>query len=89
MSALEVLSREGCGLCQEMVAELSVYAAREGCSLTVTDVDRDPLMARRYGLKVPVLFLDGEMVCLGVLDWDALAAHRRATRRADDPTRLV
>jgi len=32
------------------------------------DVDADPLLKRRWGLKVPVLLLDGERVCERGLD---------------------
>lgn len=81
MSTLEVLSREGCALCEEMVAELSVWAAGEGLSLRVTDIDRDPVLERRYGLKVPVLFLDGERVCHGRVDWTTLTAQWKAVRQ--------
>jgi hypothetical protein len=31
--------------------------------VTVVDVDSDPELARRYGLKVPVLLLDGSVIC--------------------------
>ena len=32
------------------------------------DVDGDPVLQRRWGLKVPVLLLDGALVCWGRLD---------------------
>jgi hypothetical protein len=31
--------------------------------VTVVDVDSDPELAVRYGLKVPVLLLDGSVIC--------------------------
>ena len=31
--------------------------------VTVVDVDSDPELTRRYGLKVPVLLLDGSVIC--------------------------
>ena len=31
--------------------------------VTVIDVDSDPELTRRYGLKVPVLLLDGSVIC--------------------------
>lgn len=69
---LTVVSRENCPLCEEMLAMLadtlaiSAPALRE--SVCVIDVDSDPTLRRRYGLKVPVLLLDGEPVCHGQLD---------------------
>jgi hypothetical protein len=38
------------------------------------DVDSDARLARRYGPDVPVLCLDGEVVCRHFLDEERLAA---------------
>jgi len=69
---LAVVSRENCPLCEEMLAALAetlaVAAPALAKSVTVIDVDADPTLQRRYGLKVPVLLLDGEPVCHGHLD---------------------
>ncbi len=64
-----MLSREGCGLCEEM--HEAIEALRPVLSLpplALVDVDSDPLLQRRYGLKIPVLRLNGELVCFGRLD---------------------
>jgi hypothetical protein len=63
-----VWSREGCGLCDELVEELAPWAAARGWALEVRDVDDDPEARRRFGLKIPVLVLDGTVVCHGRLD---------------------
>lgn len=65
---LIVWSREDCGLCEEMIDELAPWAASRGLQVQVRDVDGDPLARRRFGLKVPVLSLDGQVVCHGRLD---------------------
>jgi CO dehydrogenase nickel-insertion accessory protein CooC1 len=31
--------------------------------VTVVDVDSDPELTRQFGLKVPVLLLDGSVIC--------------------------
>jgi hypothetical protein len=36
--------------------------------ISVVDVDGDPELVRRYGLNVPVLLLDGTVVCKHHLD---------------------
>jgi hypothetical protein len=36
------------------------------------DVDSDPELARRHGLDIPVLLLDGVKVCQHVLDREEL-----------------
>ena len=40
--------------------------------LEVVDVDSDPQLKRRHGLEVPVLLLDGTVVCRHRLDPDEL-----------------
>ena len=66
---LTVVHRRDCQLCDEMLAEL----ARLGRTLPlppleVVDVDADPQLRRRHGLEVPVLLLDGTVVCRHRLD---------------------
>jgi len=68
VKALTVYSREECPLCEELLAELQPWAAQRGVPLSVVDVDSDPVLARRYGLKVPLVDLSGETVCFGHLD---------------------
>ena len=72
-SRLTVVHREGCDLCDEMVLELQAL----GRTLTlppldIVDVDSDPELLRRHGLHVPVLLLDGTVVCRHRLDPDEL-----------------
>jgi len=69
MSRLTLLHREDCGLCEEMRAELEVLGRSVALPpLELVDVDSDPELARRYGLNVPVLLLDGTVVCRHRLD---------------------
>ena len=74
-------SRPGCGLCEEMLSDLAALPAAQGIPVEVLDVDREPAARQRYGHKIPVLLLAGELVCHGRLDPDevhkALAYHRR------------
>jgi predicted thioredoxin/glutaredoxin len=67
---LALLTREGCGLCDELLAELAALRAREPAvpGVELIDVDSDPALQRRWGLKVPVLLLDGALVCTARLD---------------------
>lgn len=65
---LVVYTREGCGLCDELLAELAAWLPGRGLEVAVRDVDADPLTRRRFGLKIPVLTLDGRHVCHGRLD---------------------
>ena len=74
-------SRAGCGLCEEMLSELAAIPEASAVGVEVADVDANPATRGRYGHKVPVLLLGGELVCHGRLDLEelhkALAHHRR------------
>jgi hypothetical protein len=66
--------RHDCPLCDEMLQQLE----RLGRSIAlppieVLDVDADAQLARRHGLDVPVLLLDGTVVCRHHLDANELA----------------
>jgi hypothetical protein len=74
-------SRAGCGLCEEMLSDLAALPAARGVAIDVIDVDGDRAARARYGHKIPVLLLAGELVCHGRLDPEevhkALAYQRR------------
>ena len=66
---LTLLHRQDCELCDQMAAELTALARRHSLPpLDRVDVDTDPDLQRRHGLDVPVLLLDGSVVCRHRLD---------------------
>ena len=66
---LSLVQRHDCGLCEEMLAELTrLGRTRELPPIDLVDVDSDPVLLRRHGLDVPVLLLDGSVVCRHRLD---------------------
>jgi predicted thioredoxin/glutaredoxin len=70
---LTVVHRQDCDLCDEMVAELTALGRKiQLPPVSIVDVDGDPELVRRYGLNVPVLLLDGTVVCKHRLDADEL-----------------
>lgn len=72
-SQLTVVHRQDCDLCDEMVAALAALNRKIRLPpVTVIDVDGDPELTRRYGLNVPVLLLDGTVVCKHYLDAEEL-----------------
>ena len=82
-ASLQLLTRPDCELCERMLRSLEQFAHREPLPpLVLVDVDSDPLLRRRYGLKIPVLLLEGSPVCSGALDEQAL---REALRAIDRP----
>jgi len=60
--------REGCHLCEQFLVELSVDIGPAVERLRVLDVDRDADLAVRFGLRVPVLEIDGQVLCEAVYD---------------------
>ena len=61
---LTVVHRADCELCEQMIAQLAALGRREVLPpIEVVDVDGDPDLQRRHGLHVPVLLLDGTVVC--------------------------
>jgi glutaredoxin len=66
---LTIVQRQDCELCDQMRAALAALARREVLPpLTMVDVDTDPELQRRHGLHVPVLLLEGTVVCRHRLD---------------------
>jgi hypothetical protein len=74
-------SRPGCGLCEEMLAELAALPCAAGIPVELIDVDTDAAARVRFGHKIPVLWFGGELVCQGRLEpaevQKALACRRR------------
>jgi hypothetical protein len=68
-SRLTLVHRPGCELCEEMLADLGrLGRTLELPAIELLDVDGDSELHRRHGLHVPVLLLDGTVVCRHRLD---------------------
>ncbi len=66
---LTVISRHDCELCETMLAGLAALGRTISLPpIDVVDVDSDPQLLRRHGLHVPVLLLEGMVVCRHRLD---------------------
>jgi hypothetical protein len=55
----ELITREGCHLCDEMAAVLDDVLPRYGLNYSLRDVDVEPELRVRYTDLVPVLLRDG------------------------------
>lgn len=73
-----LVSRVDCHLCEVMLEELHAFLGGAHTPVRVVDVDQDAGLKRRFGHKVPVLLLDGEVVCYGRFD---RAEAERLSRR--------
>ncbi|HEX6928232.1 MAG TPA: glutaredoxin family protein [Gammaproteobacteria bacterium] len=72
MFELTLYSRPGCHLCDDMATALLPLLRPAGHTLQTVDIDTDPDLQHRYGWRIPVLVLDGEVICEGRLDEDAV-----------------
>ena len=87
MPVLTLLYREGCGLCDDMLSELEELGRRVPLPpLQQVEVDSDPELARRHGLHIPVLLLDGTVVSRTSLDSDELTRLLRVKPRHRGPS---
>jgi predicted thioredoxin/glutaredoxin len=51
-----------------MLAQLAALPNAGSIVVDVVDVDLDPVTRTRFGHKIPVLLLDGQLICHGHLD---------------------
>ena len=58
---LRLLSRPGCGLCEEMRQEVDALLGDMPREWEVVDVDTDPALAARFGETIPVLYVNGRL----------------------------
>lgn len=67
LRVLHVFSRQGCHLCDVLVEQLAPLA-RGRALIEVHDVDTREDWQETYGLRVPVVELDGRCLCEFELD---------------------
>lgn len=73
VSGLVIYTRRDCSLCEQMEAGVRRAAGAE-VPLAMVEIDDHPALVRRFGADVPVLCLDGEVVCKHFLDAARLMA---------------
>ena len=74
MAGLVLYHRRGCHLCEQMLA--AIYGTYgDEVEVELVDVDTDPALKERYGLRIPVLVTGQKVICEARLDEDALDAY--------------
>jgi hypothetical protein len=76
-----VYTRARCGLCRRAEALVAREVGRAG-TVTHVDVDTDPSLVQRYGVRVPVVVVDGAEVAELELAPGIVRQAVRAARRA-------
>ena len=72
---LQLYSRQGCHLCEDMREALRDYAPKLGFDVVVIDIDTDLALVNRFGTKVPVLMHQDHEICHYFLDSEALQMY--------------
>jgi glutaredoxin len=72
MTAVTLLGRAGCHLCDEARAVVLEVADRTGATVTEIDVDDDRELRAEYGDMVPVVLVDGVQHGYYTIDPDRL-----------------
>lgn len=77
---LRLYTRAGCGLCRRAEDLLRAHAPQ--AQLELVDIDGDEELVRRYGVRVPVLEVDGvEVAAYELTPREVRRAVRTARRR--------
>jgi glutaredoxin len=75
-----IYTRAGCHLCEEAERMVRAERAATAFQLELVDVDRDPELRRRYGVRVPVVAVDGVELFEYEVPADLLRARLRRSR---------
>jgi thiol-disulfide isomerase/thioredoxin len=77
--------RPGCHLCEVAAVALAGLARRLRFRIVRIDIESDPALEERYGLEIPVVAVDAEVVARAPIDLEAVraAVMRHATIEAE------
>jgi len=64
---VELLTRQQCGLCEKARLALEAVAHDVPLDVTALDIDGDEALLREFHIRVPVVRVDGEVLCEGVV----------------------
>lgn len=76
--AVTLYTRVGCHLCEQAEQVLRSEQRTIPFALITVDIDRDPELVRRYGVRVPVVAVDGVELFEYEVPPDLLRAHLRS-----------
>lgn len=76
-----LIKRRSCPPCEKLESYLRLRLLEHPDALEILDVDRDPELARTYGLRVPVLLRHGQVVSEGKWEVDRIEEFLREAGR--------
>jgi glutaredoxin len=68
MPTLTLYTKPDCSLCDQARAALERVRAHAPFDLEVLDIGSDPQLAARYGERIPVVLVDGDLAYEYVVD---------------------
>ncbi|BBZ10661.1 hypothetical protein MBRA_08560 [Mycobacterium branderi] len=80
---VQLLTRDGCSICERAYSQLAALAAELGFDLSATDVDAaaaagNPALRAEFGDRLPVVLLDGREHSYWEVDEERLRADLAA-----------
>jgi hypothetical protein len=74
VATVVLYARRGCHLCDEARAVIERVRASVGFTFEEIDIERDDVLVRDYGVRIPVIAVDGRELFEISVDPDALRA---------------
>ena len=65
---VQFYTRSNCPLCEEAMVILRKHAPRWGLVIEVIDIEGDAVLEERFGMEIPVVFIDGRRRFFGRVD---------------------
>ncbi len=74
---VEIYSKPDCHLCEEAKATLVKLQRRHGFQLREVNIAHDPALLAEYGARIPLIYVDGHLVCKYFVDEAAVVKKLR------------
>lgn len=71
-------TRSQCTLCTQAATRIDLEA--RGCTVVTVDIDTDDALLKRYGMRIPVVSVDGREIAEGAVQPGVISAAVRAAR---------
>ncbi|HWO75613.1 MAG TPA: glutaredoxin family protein [Bacillus sp. (in: firmicutes)] len=72
MKTVQFYTRERCGLCRDAKTILELLQEEIPFNIEEIDIESDDYLVEEYGLKIPVIKIDGVEVQYGQIDYVSL-----------------
>ncbi|MGM0829856.1 MAG: glutaredoxin family protein [Bacillota bacterium] len=81
MNQVIFYTRNQCGLCEDAKITLKLLQDEMGFSIEERDIDKNDDLTERFGLMIPVVELNGEILQYGQIDYFTLSKRLHEKNR--------